>query len=170
MLQDWLKLPPGERKPVHLKDNISMVVYDSSSGLLFVAYTLENMQPLQIIEALKAITMCLHSAFGGRSEEKVCCFHAPTHLYLARFFVCPLNPQGQDGLECCSVVVQVRGNLHMVSEIVSECVDYGIVTQLQLHVVLDRIHSRYLAPKRSLLQIMRTAGYRSGQFRCRTPA
>ena len=56
----------------------------------------------------------------------------------------------------------------MVSEIVSECVDYGIVTQLQLHVVLDRIHSRYLAPKRSLLQIMRTAGYRSGQFRCRT--
>lgn len=63
--------------------------------------------------------------------------------------------------------VQVRGNLHMVSEIVSECVDYGIVTQLQLHVVLDRIHSRYLAPKRSLLQIMRTAGHRSGQFRCR---
>lgn len=53
----------------------------------------------------------------------------------------------------------------MVSEIVSECVDYGIVTQLQLHVVLDRIHSRYLAPKRSLLQIMRTAGHRSGQFR-----
>lgn len=72
MLQDWLKLPPGERKPVHLKDNISMVVYDSSSGLLFVAYTLENMQPLQIIEALKAITMCLHSAFGGLSEEKAC--------------------------------------------------------------------------------------------------
>lgn len=72
MLQDWLKLPPGERKPVHLKDNISMVVYDSSSGLLFVAYTLENMQPLQIIEALKAITTCLHSAFGGLSEEKAC--------------------------------------------------------------------------------------------------
>jgi hypothetical protein len=64
--------------------------------------------------------------------------------------------------------VQVRGNLHMVSEIVSECIDYGIVTQLQLHVVLDRIHSRYLAPKRSLLQIMRTAGHRSGQFRCST--
>jgi hypothetical protein len=74
MLQDWLKLPPGERKPVHLKDNISMVVYDSSSGLLFVAYTLENMQPLQIIEALKAITTCLHSAFGGLSEEKACSF------------------------------------------------------------------------------------------------
>jgi hypothetical protein len=72
MLQDWLKLPPGDRKPVHLKDNISMVVYDSNSGLLFVAYTLENMQPLQIIEALKAITMCLHSAFGGLSEEKAC--------------------------------------------------------------------------------------------------
>lgn len=71
MLQDWLKLPAGERKPVFLKDNISMIVYDSSSGLLFVAYTLDNLQPLQVIESLKAITMFLHSAFGGLSEEKV---------------------------------------------------------------------------------------------------
>lgn len=86
MLQDWLKLPPGERKPVHLKDNISMVVYDSSSGLLFVAYTLENMQPLQIIEALKAITTCLHSAFGGLSEEKVCCFRLPVFDVLRACF------------------------------------------------------------------------------------
>lgn len=54
----------------------------------------------------------------------------------------------------------------MVSELINECVDYGIVTQLQLHVVLERIHSKYLAPKRSLLQLMRNAGYRSGQFRC----
>lgn len=71
MLQDWLKLPAGERKPVFLKDSMSMIVYDSSSGLLFVAYTLDNLQPLQVIESLKAITMFLHSAFGGLSEEKV---------------------------------------------------------------------------------------------------
>lgn len=71
MLQDWLKLPAGERKPVFFKDSISMIVYDSSSGLLFVAYTLDNLQPLQVIEALKAITTFLHSAFGGLSEEKV---------------------------------------------------------------------------------------------------
>eukprot|EP00892_Ulva_mutabilis_P007478 jgi/Ulvmu1/5101/UM021_0118.1 len=133
MLQDWLKLPAGERKPVFLKDSISMIVYDSSSGLLFVAYTLDNLQPLQVIESLKAITTFLHSAFGGLSEEKV------------------------------------RGNLHMVSELINECIDYGIVTQLQLHVVLERIHSKYLAPKRSLLQLMRNAGYRSGQFRSILP-
>lgn len=54
----------------------------------------------------------------------------------------------------------------MVSELINECIDYGIVTQLQLHIVLERIHSKYLAPKRSLLQLMRNAGYRSGQFRC----
>ena len=63
--------------------------------------------------------------------------HLPTHYVPRTCFVCTLLPQGYDGLECYSVLVQVRGNLHMVSEIVSECVDYGIVTQLQLHVVLD---------------------------------
>jgi hypothetical protein len=50
-----------------------MFVYDSNSGLLFVAFTLENVEPLQVIEALKAIATFLHSAFGGLSEEKVSC-------------------------------------------------------------------------------------------------
>jgi hypothetical protein len=70
MLQDWLKLPRNGRCPVHLHDHISMCVYDCS-GLLFVAFTLENMQPLQVFEALRAITVFLQAAFGGLTEEKV---------------------------------------------------------------------------------------------------
>lgn len=70
MLQDWLKLPRSERWPVHLQDHISMFVYDCS-GLLFVAFTLENMQPLQVFESLRAITVFLQAAFGGLTEEKV---------------------------------------------------------------------------------------------------
>ena len=70
MLQDWLKLPRSERWPVHLQDHISMFVYDCG-GLLFVAFTLENMQPLQVFESLRAITVFLQAAFGGLTEEKV---------------------------------------------------------------------------------------------------
>jgi hypothetical protein len=70
MLQDWLKLPKGQRWPVHLKEHTTMFVYECS-GLLFVAFTLENMQPLQVFEALRSITVFLQSAFGGLTEEKV---------------------------------------------------------------------------------------------------
>jgi hypothetical protein len=70
MLQEWLKLPKSERWPVHLKEHTTMFVYDCC-GLLFVAFTLENMQPLQVLESLRAITVFLQSAFGGLTEEKV---------------------------------------------------------------------------------------------------
>jgi hypothetical protein len=70
MLQDWLKLPKSKRWPVHLKEHTSMFVYDCC-GLLFVAFTMENMQPLQVFESLRAITVFLQSAFGGLTEEKV---------------------------------------------------------------------------------------------------
>jgi hypothetical protein len=70
MLQDWLKLPKSKRWPVYLKEHTTMFVYECS-GLLFVAFTLENMQPLQVFEALRAITVFLQSAFGGLTEEKV---------------------------------------------------------------------------------------------------
>jgi hypothetical protein len=62
--------------------------------------------------------------------------------------------------------LQVRGNLHLVSELINECMDYGIVTQLKQHVVLERIHSKYLPPKQSLLSLSRPSGSRSNHFRC----
>jgi hypothetical protein len=61
---------------------------------------------------------------------------------------------------------QVRGNLHMVSEVINECMDYGIVTQLKQHVVLDRIHSKYLAPKPSMLDAHKQSAQRASHFRC----
>lgn len=70
MLQDWLKLPKEERWPVHLHEHTTMFVYDCC-GLLFVAFTLENMQPLKVLESLRAVTVFLQSAFGGLTEEKV---------------------------------------------------------------------------------------------------
>lgn len=75
MLQDWLKLPPAGRSPVTLKAGLSMLVYDSQAGLLLVAFTLENVAPLQALEALKGVASILHSAFGGLSEEKVRATH-----------------------------------------------------------------------------------------------
>jgi hypothetical protein len=53
----------------------------------------------------------------------------------------------------------------MVSEVINECMDYGIVTQLKQHLVLERIHSKYLPPKPSLLPIVRPATSRSSHFR-----
>lgn len=62
--------------------------------------------------------------------------------------------------------MQVRGNLHMVSELINECMDYGIVTQLKQHVVLERLHSKYLAPKQPLLSLARPGAARTSHFRC----
>lgn len=70
MLQDWLKIPKSQRWPFHLHEHVTMAVYEHCN-LLFVAFTLENMQPLQILETLRAITTFLQSAFGGLTEEKV---------------------------------------------------------------------------------------------------
>lgn len=61
----------------------------------------------------------------------------------------------------------------MVAEIIAECVDYGITTQLGQTTVLERIHSKYLAPKQAALALgLRPpgsagglAGVRGGQFR-----
>lgn len=74
MLQDWLKIPKSQRWPFHLQEHVTMAVYEHCN-LLFVAFTLENMQPLQILEALRAITTLLQSAFGGLTEEKARAMH-----------------------------------------------------------------------------------------------
>jgi hypothetical protein len=68
-----------------------------------------------------------------------------------------------------ALALQVRGNLHMVSEVINECMDYGIVAQLRQHVVLERLHSKYLAPKPSLLDLARPGSGRPSHFRRALP-
>jgi hypothetical protein len=53
----------------------------------------------------------------------------------------------------------------MVTELVNECMDYGIVTQLQQHVVLERLHSTYLPPKQPLIDLGRPGMQRASHFR-----
>ena len=60
----------------------------------------------------------------------------------------------------------MRGNLHMVTELINECMDYGVVTQLQQHIVLERLHSRYLPPKQPMFEMGRSGSQRSSHFRC----
>lgn len=59
----------------------------------------------------------------------------------------------------------------MVTELVNECMDYGIVTQLKQHVVLERLHSTYLPPKQPLIDFGgRPATQRASHFRCDAPS
>lgn len=54
----------------------------------------------------------------------------------------------------------------MVTELINECMDYGIVTQLQQHIVLERLHSRYLPPKQPMFDLGRPGSQRASHFRC----
>lgn len=65
--------------------------------------------------------------------------------------------------------MQVRGNLHMVAEVVAESVDYGVAACQRQHAVLDRLHSKYLPPKPALLALARSGSGRPSHFRCAGP-